>query len=102
MGNCHFLVVTTGSLGFTMGSVKIEKIHKPGTELNTDEKNGWLSTNESDSLKGGRAIVDFELGINASFHSIVTELITFGSNNKIVFNMINASFVSTGFLEAKA
>ena len=102
MGGCHFLVVTTRSLGFTVGSVKIEKIHKPGTKLNTNKKDGWLGTNESDGIHGGRTIIDFELGVNASFNSIITELITFRSNNKIVFNMVNASFVSTGFLKAKA
>ena len=67
MGNCHFLVVTTRSLGFTMASVKIKKIHKPGTKLNTNEEDGWLGTNESGGLHGGRAVVDFELGVNASF-----------------------------------
>ena len=76
LGGCHFLVVTRRSLGFTVGSMKVETIHKPRPELNTNEKDGWLGTNESDGIHGGRTIVDFELGVNTGFNAIVTELIT--------------------------
>ena len=61
-----------------------------------------VGTYESDGIHGGRTIVDFELGVNTGFNTIVTELITFRSNNKVLSDMIYAGFVSTRFLKAKA
>ena len=37
LGNSHLFEVPTGGFGITVGSMKIEKIDKPGTKLNTDE-----------------------------------------------------------------
>ena len=102
LGDSHLFKVTTGSFGLTVGSMKIEKIDKPGTKLNTDEQDGGLCTNESYCFKGGRTGVDFELGVNTGFNTIVTEFITFRSNNKIVLDMVYASFISPGLLQAKA
>ena len=102
LGDSHLFEVPTGGFGITVGSMKIEKIDKPGTKLNTDEQDGGLCTNESHCFHRGRAGVDFELGVNTSFDSIVTELITLRSNYKIVPDMVYASFVSTRFLQAKA
>ena len=37
LDNSHLFEVPTGGFGITVGSMKIEKIDKPGTKLNTDE-----------------------------------------------------------------
>ena len=76
LGNSHLFEVPTGGFGITVGSMKIEKIDKPGTKLNTDEQDGGLCTNENHCFHGGRAGVDFELGVYTSFNTIVTEFIT--------------------------
>ena len=90
LGKGHLLGVTTRCLGLTLRGMKIEVVHQPGAELDTDEKDGGLCTYKSDSLHGGRACIDFELGVNTSFNTIIAELITLRRNNKVVFNMVYA------------